>query len=260
MSPLENHIIPKIGKLPITKLDQHKLKEAVEPIWHSKADAAAKAVNRVNLTLRHAAALGLDVDLQAAMKARALLGKQRHVVEHIAAMPYAEVPEFYRLLCSTAGVTALALRFLILTVGRNSEVRLARFDEIEDDIWTLAPERMKTNREHRVPLSDEALRVVELARQQSSTDFLFSTLRGNPLSNVAMSKFLKDRGYDARPHGFRSSFRTWCEERTDAPFEVKEAALAHIVDVGVVGAYQRSDRLEKRMQLMETWNDWLVGG
>ncbi|MCB2088174.1 MAG: DUF4102 domain-containing protein [Sphingomonadaceae bacterium] len=73
MSPLENHIIPKIGKLPITKLDQHKLKEAVDPIWHSKADAAAKAVNRVNLTLRHAAALGLDVDLQAAMKARALL-------------------------------------------------------------------------------------------------------------------------------------------------------------------------------------------
>lgn len=258
MSPLDQHIIPKLGSTPISTLDQHMLRNTLEPIWHAKADAATKALNRMSLTLRHAAALGLDVDLQAAIKAKALLGKQRHVVEHIAAMPYAEVPAFYQWLMGVPGVTALALRFLILTVARNSEVRLATADEIKGDVWTLAPTRTKSGKEHRVPLGVEARRVVEEAGSRSESAYLFCSYGGKALSDAAMSKFMKDREYSGRPHGFRAAFRTWVEEQTDTPFEVKEAALGHAVDSGVVAAYQRSDRFERRRALMAAWEQFLL--
>lgn len=254
LSPLKVHIVPKLGTEPIETLDQHALKETLLPIWHDKPQAALKALNRINLTLEHAAALGLEVDLMAAKNARALLGKQRHTVQHIPSLPHADTPAFYSLLQNTSGVAALALRFLILTVARTSEVRLATFDEIDGNVWCLSAARTKTGREHRVPLSDEALRVVRQARDIAENEYLFSSYRGKPMSDAAMSKFMRTNGYTARPHGFRSSFRTWCEEQTDFPFEVKEAALGHTVDMGVVGAYQRSDRLEKRRMLMDQWS------
>ena len=257
MSPLKTHIIPKLGKLPVEDIDQHALKRVLDPIWHEKPEAAAKALNRLNLTLKHAAALGLNVDLQATMKARALLGKQRHTVTHIPSLPYQDAPAFYRWLCTTDGVSALALRFLMLTVARTSEVRLATFDEIEGDIWTLPPDRTKTAREHRVPLTDEVLKLVSRCRELSPNNHLFPAYKGKPISDAAMATLMKRQGYSARPHGFRATFRTWCEECTDAPFEVKEAALGHAVDVGVVGAYQRSDRLEQRRSLLIRYADFL---
>jgi integrase len=132
-----------------------------------------------------------------------------------------------------------------------------KFDEIDGEVWTLTSERTKTGREHRVPLTQDALAVIECAKAKTDNEFLFPALRGKPISDMAMSSFMKREGYDARPHGFRTTFRTWAEEQTDTPFEVKEAALGHHVDAGVVGAYQRSDRLEKRRKLMVTWTDFL---
>lgn len=257
MSPLKLHVIPQIGSKAIEDVDQHLLRGLLAPIWHDKPEAASKALNRMNLTLRHAAALGLNVDLQAAMKTRALLGKQRHKVEHIPAMPYAEVPAFFRSLEGEPGIAALGLRFLILTAARTSEVRLAKFAEINNDVWSLDADRTKNGREHNIPLSEEALDVVTQARARASNEFMFASYRGKPLSDAAMSKFMRDRGLKARPHGFRASFRTWLEEQTDAAFELKEAALGHQVDTGVVGAYQRSDRLEKRRALIEEWARYL---
>ena len=258
MSPLSSHIIPKLGSIPVEDIDQHRLVETLGPIWHNKPEAARKALNRVNLTLKHAVALGLNVDLQATMKAKALMGKQRHEVTHIPSMPYQDAPVFYQWLTTQDAVSALALRFLMLTVARTSEVRLAKFDEIEGEVWTLPPSRTKTGREHRVPLTDEALAIVERCREMSPNEFLFPALKEKPISDMAMSAFMKREGYDARPHGFRATFRTWCEECTDTPFEVKEAALGHVVDSGVVGAYQRSDRFDKRRALLAAWNDWLA--
>jgi len=258
MSPLKVHVIPKIGSKAIEDVDQHILKDLLEPIWHEKPQAASKALNRVNLTLKHAAALGLEIDLQASMKTRALLGKQRHKVEHIPAMPYKDVPAFYQSLKCEPGVAALALRFLILTAARTSEVRLATFAEIGGDVWSLAAERTKNGRDHAIPLSDEALALVDCAKQRAATESLFASYRGKPLSDAAMSKFMRDRDLTARPHGFRASFRTWLEEQTDASFEVKEAALGHQIDTGVVSAYQRSDRLEKRRALMDQWAELLL--
>jgi Arm DNA-binding domain len=126
MSPIKQHIIPKIGKVPVEDVDQHTLKMALEPIWHVKADTARKALNRISLTLKHAAALGLEVDLQATMKVRALLGKQRHTAEHIPSMPYAEAPAYYASLAAREGqMSVLALRFAMVTALRTSEIRFA---------------------------------------------------------------------------------------------------------------------------------------
>ncbi|MBN4046440.1 tyrosine-type recombinase/integrase [bacterium AH-315-P15] len=258
MSPLNTHVLPKIGKKAIEDIDQHELKRVLEPIWHEKPDTARKAMNRMNLTLKHGAALGLDVDLQAVMKVRALLGKQRHEVKHIPSLTYKEAPAFYQWLCTKSLVSALALRFLIVTAARTSEIRFATFDEIEDEVWTLGPDRTKTGREHRIPLSNEATAIVQKARKSDEQKILFPAGRGKPMSDAAMSSFMEREGYKARPHGFRATFRTWVEETTDTPYEVKESALGHQVDGEVVRAYQRSDRLEKRAELMACWADYLL--
>lgn len=259
LSPLKLHVLPSLGQLPIEDIDQHHIKRVLEPIWHSKADTARKAMNRLSLTLKHSAALGLDVDLQATMKARALLGKSRHVERHIPSLPYPEIPAFYAWLCERPNLSSvLALRFLILTVTRTSEVRLATFDEIGDDIWIIPADRTKTNIKHRIPLSTEAKSVLLKARQSGEQTIIFPTNGGKPLSDAAMSTFMKREGYEARPHGFRATFRTWVEETTNTPFEVKESSLGHKVDTGVIGAYQRSDRIEKRAVLLQDWSDYLT--
>ena len=257
MSPLARHVVPKIGKHPVEEVDQHTLKKILEPIWHTKADTARKALNRINLSLKHAAACGLDVDLQAPMKVRALLGKQRHETKHIESMPYSDTPAFYAELHERSGPTALALRLLILTGVRSAGVLHMTIDEIEGDVWIIPAGRSKTNQEHRVPLSTETMRVIDTASQPEN-EFVFSNRNGKPLSNMAMSKLMKDAGYSARPHGFRATFRTWLEEQTDASFEVKETALAHQVGNKVTQAYQRSDHLQKRKVLMEQWARFLT--
>jgi integrase len=134
MSPLSSHIIPKLGSIAVEDIDQHTLVDTLGPIWHDKPEVARKALNRVNLTLKHAVALGLNVDLQAPMKAKALMGKQRHEVTHIPAMPYLDAPKFYEWLRTLDHTAALALRFLMVTVARTSEVRLATFGEIEGEV------------------------------------------------------------------------------------------------------------------------------
>jgi integrase len=259
MSPLSTHVLPNIGELPIEELDQHELKKLLSPIWHKQASVASKALSRINLTLKHAAALGLDVDLQAPLKAKALLGKQRNTIKHIPSLPYQEAPKFYRWLSSKSQTSAVALRFLILTVARVSEVRLATFSEIDGDVWTLAPERTKASREHRVPLSPEAIKVSKLSVKNDAQEFLFPTSRGSPMTDVTMGRFLERSGHTARPHGFRATFRTWVEECTDTSYEVKETALGHQVGSDVERAYQRSDLLDKRRVLLKRWAEFLTG-
>lgn len=258
MSPLTVHIIPKLGAVAVEDIDQHQLLDVLRPIWHEKSEAAKKALNRVNMTLKHAAALGLDVDLLAPMKVRALLGKQRHVAEHIPSLPYADTPAFYKSLSKTDSIAALALRFLILTVARTSEVRFATFSEFEGDIWHVPAASTKTGKDRRIPLAKDAVAIVAKARTLTDGDYLFPSVGGKPLSDAGMAAFMKRQGLAARPHGFRASFRTWCEEQTDTPFEVKESALGHVVDTDVVRAYQRSDRLEHRQALILLWEHYVI--
>lgn len=258
LSPLNVHIIPSLGRYPVEDIDQHHLKSVLGPIWHTKTSAAEKALNRTNLTLKYAAALGLDVDLQATAKARALLGKQRHKVIHIPSLPYENISDFYKMLKSKKLVSALALRFLILTVARTSEIRFATFSEIDDGVWHLPPERTKTGNEHRIPLSEEAQSILSSIENNAPKSLLFPSPSGKVLSDAAMSSFMDREGYRERPHGFRATFRTWVEDKTEAPFEVKEAALGHVVGSDTVRAYQRSDLLVKRRELMKDWARFVV--
>ena len=259
MSPLSVHVIPAIGDRAIEDVDQHMLTRLLEPIWHKKAHTARKAMYRLSLTLKHAAALGLDVDLQATMKSRALLGKQRHEVQHVPSIPYRDAPEFYRMLTDKPHMSCLALRFLMLTAARTSEIRFATLTDITNDILTVPAERTKTAREHRIPLADEAFSVIDEAQKKQPSTLLFPATRGGAMSDATMSRFMERAGYEARPHGFRATFRTWVEEQTDTPYEVKEACLGHAVDDGVVRAYQRSDRIDRRRELLRTWARFLAG-
>lgn len=263
LSPLNIHVLPKLGRVPVTDLDQRDIRDTLAPIWHTKADTARKALNRLSIVLRHAAALGLDVDLQATDKAKALLGKSRHVPKNIPAMSWADVPGFYASL-EEPTLTHLALRLLILTGVRSGPLRNIRLDQIEGDVWTVPAEAMKGRKgatdDFRVPLSDEAQRIIDLARPLARNGFLFPNTRGGVISDMTLSRHMERRGLEARPHGFRTSLRTWLAEATDAPHEVAEAMLAHVVDGGVVRAYRRTDFLEQRRALGERWADQVTGG
>ena len=220
LSPLTLHVLPKLGKVPVTDLDQRDIRDTLAPLWHTKADTARKALNRLSIVLRHAAALGLDVDLQATEKAKALLGKSRHVVTNIPAMAWADVPDFFTSL-EEPTLTHLALRLVILTGVRSTPLRTLRLEHIEGDVWTVPAEAMKERKgatdAFRVPLSDEALRVIDLARPHARNGYLFPNTRGGVISDMTLSRHMGRRGLEARPHGFRTSLRTWLRFQCPRP-------------------------------------------
>jgi integrase len=255
-SPLELHVLPKLGQLPVADIGQIDIRDVLAPIWHSKADTARKALNRLSICLRHAAALGHDVDLQATEKARALLGQQRHKAENIPALPWAEVPAFYASL-SDGTTTHLALRLLILTGVRSAPLRFLRLEQIEGDVWTIPGEVQKGRRDKtadfRVPLAPEAVAVIEQAKPFARGGYLFPSLRKGVISDATMSRLMERRKMAARPHGFRSSLRDWIAETTNTPYEVAETTLGHVVGGKVERAYRRTDFLEQRRKLLEGW-------
>ena len=258
------HVLPKLGKVPVTDIDQRDIRDTLAPIWHTKADTARKAMNRISIVLGHAAALGLDVDLQATEKAKALLGKSRHVAKHIPAMAWADVPAFYASLDEPT-LTHLALRLLILNPGvRSKPLRHLRLEQIEGEVWTVPEGHMKGKKgkapAYPVPLCKEARRIIEQARPHARNGYLFPNTRGGVISDMTLSRLMERRGLEARPHGFRTSLRTWLAEATDAPHEVAEAMLSHATDSGVVRAYRRTDYLEQRLALTERWADYVTGG
>lgn len=259
--PVRVHIIPTLGKVPIEELDQNDVASVLRPIWHDKPDAARKAALRLGMTLKHGAAMGLAVDLMAVEKAKALLGKRRHKPIHVPAMPWREVPGFYKSLGGSS--TELALRLIVLTGCRSGEVRGAHLTEFDliDSTWEIPAARMKMGSEFRVPLSDEAMKVVHLASRVVRNGYLFPSPRGDkPLSDMAFTSWFKRREMVERAHGFRSSLRDWIAETTDAPREVAELCLAHEVGGKVETAYRRTDFLEQRRALMGRWADHVTGG
>ena len=220
-------------------------------------------MNRLGICLRHAAALGLDVDSQATDKAKALLGNQRHTVKNVPAIPWQDVPAFYQnLRCGT--LSELALRLLILTAVRSYSLRHIHEDQIDGDIWTIPAKAMKgrvgATSDFRVPLSQEAQRVIEEARKFARDGFLFPGQRKGVMSDITMTQLMDRRGLKERPHGFRSSFRDWCAEATNTPREAAETALGHVSGGSVERAYRRTDFLEQRRALMERWAQFVGVG
>lgn len=259
-SPLELHVLPRLGAMPVADIDQLDVRDTLAPIWHEKAETARKAMNRLGICMKHAAALGLDVDLQAVDKARALLGRQRHTTKNIPALPWADVPAFFASL-DEGTVTHHALRLLILTAVRSAPLRHIHVDQIQGDVWTIPAEAIKGRRDatvdFRVPLSPEALEIIEAAKEHQRDGYLFPSVRKGVISDATMARLMERREIAARPHGFRSSFRDWVAETTNTPFEVSETSLGHIVGGSVERAYRRTDHLEQRRILMARWADFL---
>ncbi|VDS07169.1 Prophage CP4-57 integrase [Paracoccus haematequi] len=261
-SPLEIHILPKLGRVPVADIDQADIRDCLAPIWHTKAVTAEKALSRLAICMQHAAALGLQVDLQATVKARALLGKSRHREQNIPALSWKDVPEFYASL-NDGTVTHLALRLLILTGARSGPLRFLHESQVHGDVWTIPGETMKGRKDatpdFRVPLVPEALAIIEVAKAHAREGFLFPSVRKGVISDATMARLMERRGMKERPHGFRSSLRDWLAETTDAPHDVAETMLGHVVGRSVERAYRRTDFLEQRRALLARWAKHVTG-
>ncbi len=261
-SPLRVHVLPKLGTTPIDRIDQHDIRDAMTPIWQTKNETARKALSRLKTVWLHALALGLNVDLQTLENAKLLLGRAEVSSNHIEAMPWSDVPEFYGTLGESQA--ELALRLLILTGVRSGSVRNLCWEQIEDDHWIIPPEHLKGRKNRKktftVPLSDEAQTVLNLARENQRGEHVFSSSRGGQLDKMAMRNHMVERDLAARPHGFRSSLRTWLAETTDCPNDVAEAMLAHETGSDVERAYKRTDFLEKRRGWTDLWSSFVTGG
>ena len=236
----------------------------LQPIWSDKRETARRVKQRISAICRWAVAQGHRADDPAGIVIDAALPRGDVKVRQLPALPYDEVAECLATVKASQDASAsckLALEFLILTAARSGEVRKATWDEIDLDsgVWSLPAERMKANREHRVPLSSRAVAVLEEATALSDgSGLLFPGTRpGRPLSENTHSKLLRELGFATVTHGFRSSFRDWAAEQTNAPHAVMEAALAHTIRNKVEAAYARSDLFEKRRTLMDAWAAYL---
>jgi integrase len=193
---------------------------------------------------------------------RLLPKRQKLTRGHHAPMPYADVPAFISAIRDMPGVAPRALEFAILTAARSGETLGALWAEIDFNakIWMVPAARMKGAREHRVPLSDRALKILHELEKARVSEFVFPGMKqGRPLSVMALEMVLRRAKVDCTAHGFRSTFRDWAGEETHFPREICEGALAHIVGDAAERAYRRGDALEKRRTLMESWARYLDG-
>ena len=263
---LKTYVYRVIGDLPVQAVDTGLVLKVLQPIWTVKPETASRVRQRIENILDFAKVRGwrggenparwrghLDKLLPARSRVRQ--------VEHLAALPYAELPAFLASLRTREAIAARGLEFLILTAARTGEVIGACWNEIDllDKVWTVPAARMKAHREHRVPLSPRAVAILsemQAARHGDAGDaFVFPSHKlSTGLSNTAFLMLMRRMGRgDLTAHGFRATFKTWASERTSFQNEVVEAALAHIIGDKVEQAYRRGDLFEKRRRLMAAW-------
>jgi integrase len=263
---LNTYVYPIIGSLTVHAVDIGLVRRVLEPIWTTKPETASRVRQRIEKILDFAKTCGYrDGENPARWRGHldnvlATLSRVRKV-EHLAALPYAELPAFLANLRAREAVSARALEFLVLTAARTGEVIGAQWNEIDlfDKTWTVPAGRMKAHREHRVPLSPRAVAILKemLAARHGNDDNAFIFPGPNPqrpLSNVALLRLLERMQLDnLTVHGFRATFKTWASERTAVQNEIVEASLAHVIGGKVEQAYLRGDRFEKRRRLMQQW-------
>ena len=264
MATVRTYAFPRIGRKRVDRIRSAEVMGVLLPIWNDKHQTAKRVRQRIATVMRWAIAQGYRVDNPAGDAIGAALPKPTRVQKHYKALPYEEVAgAIATLRRSEARVSVkLGIEFLVLTACRSGEVRGARWDEIDlnGGEWTIPAKRMKGRREHRVPLSARALEVLAEAKAHARrSEWVFPSATGLMLTSMDFSGLLKTLGVGAVPHGFRSSFRDWAAERTDAPHAVMEAALAHAIRDKVEAAYARSDLFERRRVLMEQWAEYLAG-
>jgi integrase len=266
---LATYVEPVIGRLPVGAVTTDHILEILEPVWTSKPETASRVRGRIEVILSYAIARGWRDGpnpalwrghLQTMLPAK---GKV-HRVEHHAALPWREAPDFMRRLRQQAGIGARALEFAILTGARSNEVRGATWDEIDEAlaIWCIPAARMKKgDKPHKVPLSKPALAVLKamrLVRREGGLVFPGQDLE-HPMSDMTLTAVLRrmDLGHLTQ-HGFRSTFRDWVADETSYQNHVAEMALSHKIGSAVEAAYRRGDLFGQRMSLMDDWAQFLA--
>jgi integrase len=260
-----------IRGLPVDQIATADVLAVLKPLWSRAPETASRLRGRIQAVIEAARALG-HIAEDKANPARwkghldHLLAppKKLGVRGHHKAMPYDQLPEFVSRLRASDNMAALALEFLIVTATRTSETINATWQEfdLQAAVWSIPPGRMKTNDAFSVPLSARALAILAEARRAARKEpsFVFLGVRPRqPLSSMALAMLMRRMGAEATPHGFRTSFRTWASDVAHTPFEVAEAALSHRVGSAVSRAYARSDMLERRRPLMESWSRYVDG-
>lgn len=255
---LEQFAFPRLGEIQVSEITAPMIRDVLAEIWLTKPETARRVRQRIGAVLDWAFASGYR-ETEAPMRSITKgLPRQPRNDGHHSAMPYTEIGAFLRNLRSRQTDGRLALELAILCAARSGEIRNARWNEFDltKRLWTIPPERMKAGREHVVPLSPEAMRVLEICvtRRKSEDALVFpGTDPERPISDMTLIKVLRDMKLACTVHGFRSSFRDWVSETTNYPGELAEAALAHAVKDKTEAAYRRGTLLDKRRSLMANW-------
>ncbi len=265
-STLKTYAYPVLGPLDVRDIHVEHVLKVLTPIWKTKTETATRVRQRIEAVIDYATARkAREGENPARWRGNLdkLLPKPvdlKHEDAHHAALPWGQMADFFAKLEAREGMGALALRFTILTAARSGEVRGATWGEIDMDagVWTIPARRMKARKEHRVPLSADALAILRTVQPLADGDAeapVFPGGRGGrPLSDMTLSAVLRRMGRDdLTVHGFRSTFRDWAAEATPYPSELAEAALAHTIRNKVEAAYRRGDLFEKRRDLMTAW-------
>jgi integrase len=258
---IENFANPIIGKKELAEITTEDILKILTPIWQTKTETANRLRGRIEWVLASATTRGLRTGQNPATwrgHLETILPRPTKInkVRHHPALDYKKIPAFMRSLSEVEGISALALKFLILNANRTSEVTGALRSEIHGDIWIIPETRMKAGIEHRIPLTKQAIEIIEIAiSQDPSSKYIFSK-NGKPLSNMAMAMTLRRLDLGSTVHGFRSSFRDWVSEETLHSPEVAEMALAHTIRNHVEKAYRRGNLFERRKILMNDWANY----
>lgn len=265
LATLELYAFKALGDLRVDRITEPMVAAAISTVWMEKPETGRRVKQRISAVLTWANDLDYRSEFSSAKLGRAL-GDQPNNRKHFAHMPFAAVPGFIAALRGSESIGRLALEFTILCAARSGETRGARWEEFDlaKKLWIIPAPRMKMKREHRVPLCDRAVAIIQRAKEiGSSTEIVFPGIRGKTMNDATLSMVLRDAGVPqevATVHGFRASFRTWAAEKTPFPSEVCEMALAHVVHDKTQAAYNHSDLLEKRRELMTAWARYCEGG
>ena len=264
MSSMTRHVLPYIGDKPVSSVSSADVLDTLRRIWHVRPETARRVRQRISAVMDWAVAMEFCGD-NPCDRLGPVLGPQQNVVEHMRALPHGDVAGAIRKMWGSGATppVKLAFEFLVLTAARSGEVRGARWAEIDlpARVWTVPAKRMKSRREHRIPLCGRAVEILEAARALGDGRgvLVFPSQGGKPISITRLPRMLHNLKVAAVPHGFRSSFRDWAAEETNHPREVVEAALAHLVGNQTEAAYARSDLFERRRRLMDEWAAHLDG-
>jgi integrase len=263
---IDTYANPVLGALPVGEIDTGLVLKVLQPIWTTKTETASRLRGRIEAVLDWAKVAGYRTGENPARWAGhldTLLPAKAKVapIVHHKALPYAEVGTFMAQLREFTTVDARALEFTILTAARSDEALGARWDEIDLQVrlWTVPAERMKSRREHRVPLSDAVVKLLGALPGPHDGPVFPGRKAGHSINRTRLLGALRQINADVTVHGFRSSFRDWAGDRTAFARDVVEAALAHAIGDATEAAYRRGDALEKRRKLMEAWASFCAG-